>query len=729
MNEVVSYISFNNPVSPYIISSVLIGFFIFYWNFSSGLRSRIARKSYFFISFLQIMIFILIIINVCDPLIKSVKIKKRKGTLITLFDGSASTKIRGDAPWGMIFKRKNPIVDNIKNFDPVYYIFSEELKPLNPEKIELPSLKDGTKIISSIEAAIKQTSVEDEKVILLFSDGRSLIEQKDLDALKLYGIPVYTVGLGKNNNKYDRIKDINIKELDLSDQVVKNTPLKIKARIHISGIENQDLKVILRINDKIVRKDRIKVISGQKKYLYEYEWLPLKQGESKVTIEMPQIPGEYNVFNNIISRKVEVIDKGKDILFVIGKMRWEYFILFKFLEKRMDVNINKIILAGKNKIISTDKKLFSSFPALKILLNYSVIVFCDISPDFLENSQIIDLDKFIANKGGSVLFLLNENFFADKNKLPSALRKLLPVNIPDEPLFYKDKVSCKASGFELWNDNIFDKKLSKMKLNALSVPDLNKIKSSTKAILIEDQYSFNQEKLVLSAWMKYGTGMVFYSGMITSWLWQRSLDEQLNVFYDYYWTSIFSLAAGNSMSMPKNSFVINVEKNLIFKKNSVNIRIKIPSSLIKDKDYSLSIFVTPPEGKIFSIPWKMPFGGKGIGFSSFTPAESGIYDIRALLKVDGKEFEDSQVLNVRDNLKEFENVELNEALLKRISVATNGEYKSYSEYLNYPFKFERELSLRKEVSYTPIWTTKIFFLIEVFLFCLLWVFRRSINME
>lgn len=729
MNEAVSYISLNNPVSPYIMTLAFIVFFVFYWNLSVGLRTRIAKKSYFLISFLQMLVFVLIMINICDPLIKSVKIKKSKGALITLFDGSASTKMRGDAPWGMIFKRNNPILDNIKNFDPFYYIFSEELKPLNPLKIELPDLKDGTEIIASIEAAIKQTEVEDERVILLFSDGRDLIEEKDLDTLKLYGIPVYTVGLGERRKKYSRIKDINIKEMDLSDQIVRNTPLKIKTKINVSGIENQDLKIILRINDKVIYKDSLTVISGQKEYLYEYEWLPLDVGDNVVTIEIPQIAGEYNTFNNIISKKVEVIEKGNDILFIIGKLRWEYSILFKFMEESTNVNIHQLVFAGKNKIISNNKKLLSGFPTLKTLLDYGTVVLCDITPDFLDDTQIMDLDNFVAQKGGSIIFLLNKNFFANKNRLSATLRKLIPVNIPDSPVFYQDDVFCRINDKEQLIDGVFDSNLLDMKLKVSSIPLLSKIKSSAKAMLIGDRNIDSSDNPVVSAWRQYGAGMVLYSGMVTSWLWQRSLDEQLNLFYNQYWTSVFSLALGSRVRVSQSSFNIDTEKDLIFKKTPVNIRINISPVLIKDKNYSLSLFVTSPDGKRFSVPWKMPFGGKGIGFSSFTPVNSGIYDIKASLKIDGKEMKDSVVLNVRDDLKEFENIELNEASLKRISMATNGKYKSYVDYLDSPFKFERELGLYKEVSYAPIWTTKIFFLIEVFLFCLLWIIRRSVNME
>lgn len=266
---------FNRPYNPFLLAACFLIIMGWFWWFTKGLRHFLAKRNYLTLFVIQILLVAGILFLICEPIKKVVISKTQKGSVLVLFDGSKSTHLRGDNPWKLMFQRDNPIESGSQDFDVSYYMFSEELRRLNPKEVAVPEMSEGTEIYTSLEAALKQSNLEDERRVILFSDGQDKVASKQMDSLKLAGVPIYTVGLGEFKGRSGEFRDISLNSLVSVDTLPVSQSAKIKVGITVHGtFKEKKMNVALLVQGEPLEEKQILLQKGKKKYSTSFKWTP-----------------------------------------------------------------------------------------------------------------------------------------------------------------------------------------------------------------------------------------------------------------------------------------------------------------------------------------------------------------------------------------------------------------------------------------------------------------------
>ncbi len=729
----IQYIFFENKISPILFIILLLIISAFYWHFSSGLRHRLDKRNYWIISILQFIIFAGLLILYCEPAVKKLELVKQNGRLAILFDGSVSTHLRNDSPWKIMYSKENPIKKNCNNYIPEYYIFSEIMKRLDDTQVLIPPMPPGTDIINAIETLIKTRKKNDDLKILLFSDGRDRIPFEKIDALKMSGVQIYTVGLGENNKAKDFVKDISIDDMTVNDYAILYNPTIIKGALSVSGFDNIPVKVDLLVNGTIIQNKVINSIAGKNKYDIDFSWIPNEARKFDIMLKVEPITGEKTNFNNSLVSKVSVMEKSNDVLFVQGNLNWEQVYLRKLLYRNSGLKVDTITFGGKNRILSNSTELKKGFPDKKQLYLYGGVILGDTPLSYFTEENIADLESFVKEKGGGLIILGGEQFFDKAVPIPNLIRAMLPI-IPSEWNSFKDR----SVKFLKVNTEIFSVSILKNISNEKEGVDLpvngvistGSLKNNSRTILDLKEKS-GMENLIPAAYQRYGLGKVIYIGFDTSWKWTfNSRFEKNKIFYEKFWKSLVSFILNFEPNMNFEDIKITKDNNVHIKDKLIKFSIKISeryNTIIKKEN--LNVYVTDSSKQKNKIAWSEGNISKGEINVSYIPNDTGEYLLEVEIQSNSGKISDNMSFYVREDLYEYEDISINEALLKLISFSSGGEYRSYNEFLNKPFVFTRNETLNEKEEIKDILSSEFVFVVFVFLFAISWIVKRSINSD
>ncbi|MCA9017947.1 MAG: VWA domain-containing protein, partial [Planctomycetaceae bacterium] len=270
---------------------------------------------------------------------------------------------------------------------------------------------------------------------ILLTDGRDNSQLNPVSTAEQLGqmqVPVYPVILGSSHQP----KDISIASLDYPQTAFKDDKPLLKARIGTSGYEGQEIRVILKQNDREVAVKNFKSQGVSK--LLEFELDSGKLGRQEYTVETSLLPGETRDDNNEKSFAINIVDDKSHVLLVEETARWEFRFLHNALERDKRIDLQQVLFEQpymgllpqpffpnqllikeppKNEQPNLDNKPHP-------FSDKDLIIIGDVSPEHLENWEHIQ--TFVADQGGTLVLL------AGKKYLPLAhrseiLNELLPL--------------------------------------------------------------------------------------------------------------------------------------------------------------------------------------------------------------------------------------------------------------------------------------------------------------
>jgi hypothetical protein len=714
------YFAFDHPWNPFIFIGILAGLLFLFWIWSSGLRGILAKKNYRILGVIQCVLFVGVLFLLGEPVWKQVVEEKTQGKLLVLFDASASTHLRKESPWNLVYQKNNPIAATCGGFEPDYFLFSEVLKRIDPKILEIPEMPPGTKIFHAIDSALRETSHTDERMLLLFSDGRDAILREQWDALKLSGIPVFTVGLGEVEDKSGVVQDAILQEVSVPETAVLFQTVSVKARIQVLGAVSGTLMLDLQMDGKNGARKKILLREGQKNYDTELEWQPTWTGETTLKCSIQKWERERETQNNQILKKIRVVSKSRQCLWVQGTLSWEFALVRKALSALTTFDVHSLILASASRWVANVAALSSGFP--KVLSSYGAVVFLDCPLPMFSEERLKMLEKFVSERGGSLVFL-GGAAFGDSKEIPPLLQKMLPFRVEESGMFFdaaekKIRLHPHLKTREEWKH--FSQKEFEEEKTLSGIWKGWKAKESAEVILEE-----KESASPVALGHAYGLGNVFFLGGAGTWLWKFDPQEESKKFYDNFWKAFFFEMMGAQSDLEDEALVLRVEDAVPIQGNAVRVQVLFGKNKMENRKEQFQLRLRNPKNQLLDLPFEMILENQA--HASFVPNQSGEYVLEATLPEE--KIKKELVLNVREDLREYEDLSRNDALLRRISQETGGQYATWKEYLAKPFQFHREESAHKKIREDTLWTSPWIFLFLLLVMSAGWILRRSIHLD
>jgi hypothetical protein len=283
--------------------------------------------------------------------------------------------------------------------------------------------------------------------VVLLTDGQHNYDEspvKKAAEMGDRGLPIYPVALGARKPP----PDAALVSVKAPPTAFRGIDLNVEVRFKVSGMAAQDFNVTLsNAADRTELDRRVYRHDGKDQERTESFKIRLdKVGtQSLVAAVTPADPDakETRTDNNSRAVAVSVADDKAKVLLVDGTARWEYHYLASALKRDRRMQLQTVVFnqprlaerdAEEARELGLPRQQLPAGP--DALAEFDCIILGDVAPDQLLPADRVRLEKYVADRGGTLVVL------AGKGSMPLAytdasaggesdpLRKLLPVEAP-----------------------------------------------------------------------------------------------------------------------------------------------------------------------------------------------------------------------------------------------------------------------------------------------------------
>ncbi len=295
--------------------------------------------------------------------------------------------------------------------------------------------------VTSLAAALDASAADQQspvRAIVVLTDGR---ETSGSDAVatarrwKDLNAAIYPVLVGSER----RPKDIVLDTIDVPPSVYLNDKPLAKVTLQAAGFEGETLNVVL---EEFEGKTQTKAVTVPKpesglppSVTVEFALDATKLGRHQFTVKTDVLKAETRDDNNSRDFSLTVIDDKAKVLLVEGEARWEFRFLDSAFSRDERVRFERVLFEQPFMGIlgETFYPRRLNFGAAETpiekspLAEFDLVVIGDVSPRDLPETALVQLDKFVSDIGGTVVFI------AGKRQMPlqyrsATLDKLLPLS-------------------------------------------------------------------------------------------------------------------------------------------------------------------------------------------------------------------------------------------------------------------------------------------------------------
>lgn len=239
--------------------------------------------------------------------------------------------------------------------------------------------------------------------------------------------------------------DAAIVSLQAPDTVYLSDKMVATARLKLDGLDRRDVRVTLYEGDIALDTQTVRVTGGRVRTSLQFSDQPVAAGMRNYRLQIEPQPGEVFAANNACPLAVWVTDEKVKMLLVDDRPRWEFrYLKNLFCDRDKSVQLQYLLLhpdviagqaTGRPVPASATRPAgmeeATALPASQQeWLKFDVVVLGDLSPQQLSQADQENLRKFVADRGGTAIFI------AGPQAMPigfahTPLEGLLPLELGD----------------------------------------------------------------------------------------------------------------------------------------------------------------------------------------------------------------------------------------------------------------------------------------------------------
>jgi len=670
----------------------------------AGLKaaSHVPLKIYAVLFGLRMLIVAGLVVFLGRPALSIQTQRTEKPTLAFLIDTSASMGARdGESTstrldWVRQSLRPRFLNRLEEDFNLAWFAFSGAARQVH--RIDLPDLKpDGetTNLAMAVAAAKAAAPASDLAAAVMISDGIDNSGGRDPAAVIAdEAVPVHTVSVGALSDSR-QTRDIAVTDVETPRYATVHNVCEIRVHLQSTGIYGPT-DLILKRGGKELAAERLELKPGRKTHVQTLRFTPDKLGRYDFEVTIPPAPEERIDQNNSYQFSIIVSDPKIRVLYIEGALRWEY----KFIKRTLDMDPNIELLAR----VQTRKDVFLKqegaagkqselFPTtIDELRTFDVIILGDIDSTFFSRQQL-DLIEQAVKEGAGLLMIGGEASFGPGGYATTPIADLLPVKLGGrgdkqfkQPFLLQLTDEGMAHPIFRGTLDFFQNRTERegvvMPRLAGSTEVLGRKPAATVLAVNPDKTGQDGQPLIIVAVQQYGTGRTMALTADTTWQWYflpKGIGQETP--YVKFWGQAIRWLANEEVKEreQKPGITFFTDKRTYSPAEEVRLfgRARGEGGLATNTA-AINAVVTAPSGTTTALAVSYVPGTAGEYEARFEPPEPGLYSVVAKATLDNKPLGEPVKLDFRvgsPNL-EFDRLDVDEDLLKRIAARTGGKYYS-----------------------------------------------------
>jgi von Willebrand factor type A domain len=517
----------------------------------------------------------------------------------------------------------------------------------------------GTDLGLPLAHALERAASDQGKLlgVVLLTDGQhnwGASPVAKAQELRGQGIKIYPVALGARQPP----PVIAIAEVQAPPTVFKDVDIDIQARVQISGLPAQEIVVELQRPGLPPLSERIKHDGSDRAYVVSFRVRMDKAGTHALKLVAKQLPGATNavkVRTENAERRVvvNVADDRAKVLLIDGEARYEYHYLATALARDRTMQVKRVVFQQPRlgKLPEEELEKLGN-PALKLptepdaLAAYDCIILGDVSPEQLPLPDRIRLEKYVADRGGTLVLLAGKRFmplgytklFDPANELDPLL-KLLPI-VNERAYDSADgfKVTLTEEGQQvpfLQMETTPEKSrerwallpphhwavIGEAKPGAVPLASFAEDRAGARPVaglqmeaLVPGKTDVAQDparKRALMVRQNYGFGRVLYVGLDSTWRWRFKVGD---TYHHRFWGQAIRWAASDKPLIAGNEYVRFGSREPVYRQGQeVDVVVRLGDDVTPPRPDSLAgarivraADKNPSEDAVALVPLKRP---------------------------------------------------------------------------------------------------------------------------
>ena len=604
---------------------------------------------------------------------------------------------------------------------------------------------EGTNLATPLKTTAGAGNNPDQRgAVVLFSDGQHNEGESPQEVARLLGArqwPVYSIGFGGTTQPHDLalvkidapeavfFEDRVRGQITLKDDMAAGQPFRITIRDGDKTLWEQDLRTEGR-NLRTVPFDFAVGDAVKSRLKSQREGVQVSGVPLELKVAVSKVEGDLEPNNNELGLRVRAVTQKRKVLLLDGRPRWESRYLRNLFERDEQWEVSSVVagvVAGDPGLARGEKP--DQFPTSAAVLNsYDLIVFGEVPRALLKPEELLWIRDFVGKRGGALVFVdgprgsLRE--YGDTAlgplipvewKGPGVREHIVRLSLPEgaQLLSPFSLVPEKAQNADVWR----------------TLPAPHWISGATalpgSEVLVEAEVSgAPHDHLPAVVLRPFGAGRVLYHAFEDSWRWRYEVADEYHV---KYWNQIGNWIAELPFAVRDKFVALDAGAITYRPGESAELRVRVKDGqgrpvtdtvvdavLYRDGARIATIRLAPDEnaGGLFrGRTAALDPGQYEVGIESAAIAERDAR-ARTSFKVEPRETGELTQLN------------LNEELLRQMSVASGGQYLR-EENLSRLTDLLAPLSHGRVIeSDTVLWQSYWWFLPIIGLLTVEWILRK-----
>ncbi len=321
-----------------------------------------------------------------------------------------------------------------KRFNVKYFLFDATLRAVEgiDDLLRWQPEGEATNLVLATREAVARHPNQEIFAVCLMTDGNHNGPGDPVKTAKDVRVPLYTIGVGTEEMRSDKLQDISIATVEAPEETVANNVCKITAHIASEGLANRTVEILLKDGPQRLDRQTLVLSNQQKIQRVELSYTPTTTGRKRLTIAVPVDPAELISENNAHDVHLLVTDPQIKVLYIEGTVRPEFKFLRRFLGTDPNLELATLILVRPPMFTAGGTiggKPLAGFPkTAEAFKAFDVFIIGDLDRSYLSKQQM-DLLADAVRGGKGLLMIGGTATLGPGGYGGTTLEEILPVTV------------------------------------------------------------------------------------------------------------------------------------------------------------------------------------------------------------------------------------------------------------------------------------------------------------
>ena len=678
---------------------------LIYWAYRRN-RERLSRSQAIALPLLRGGLLLLLLGCLVEPVLSYRTVPHREAPVAFLVDVSKSMSIADaggpDAPRSRLQAAIEPWIGGgrlasklERRFSVHYFAFDASTRPVagRADLAQQEAAGEMTLVGEALASAKRQTGSDDLAGMVLLTDGADHSGADPMAMAREVATPVYVVAVGEVQASFEGKPDLAVVDVQAERFMSVNADNEVTVTLDQRGFDAQTATVEVLDGDQLMTSETVELAGAQIEIQLQIR--PADLGKRTFEVRARPFDTEELLENN--RRKLSAIVEKRHlaVLYVEGTPRWEYKFLKRTFERDPVVQFTGFVRGRSDLFVRQGERVGQGVLPVSVegFDPFDVILIGDVSPALFSATQLEAIRDAVRDHGKGLVLIPGPRVRDDGGFGRTALSEVLPAWLTDDESYttagdFVPRLSVEG------RDHPVCAGLDALLTNSRATPlpgcfVLTPPRPGASVVAVHSAREARDGHLLpLCVVQRVGEGRAMTMGLDGTWHWRMGpkVNADTRALHTRLWGQAVRWLAGRDEDAPGDMPFIAYASRDYYEAGEVSIlyarlgrqdkdETEAPPEAALAAEPEVTAEVRAPSGALLNTPLERVAGSAGLYKAQLSFTDPGEYVAKVTAVQDAAPVgEDTAAFFIGRPYGEFDQIEMNERLLRNLAFETGGAF-------------------------------------------------------